>query len=148
MTLEAGKQLLHYRLVEQIGEGGMGVVWRATDTTLGRDVAIKVLPEHVAANPELKQRFEREARTIAALNHPHICTRLRVNRSPLRTAPGSVSQSGFGLRRTVHLSPLDRWETDPKDQVRSHPRRQPPGSPARPHFGRAKTYNAFPPSGW
>jgi serine/threonine protein kinase len=72
--MEAGKQLLHYRLVEQIGEGGMGVVWRATDTTLRRDVAIKLLPEHVAADAERLARFEREAKLLASLNHPNIAT--------------------------------------------------------------------------
>jgi non-specific serine/threonine protein kinase len=66
--------LAHYRLVEKIGEGGMGVVWRATDTILDRDVAIKLLPDEVARNPERLARFEREARTLASLDHPNIVT--------------------------------------------------------------------------
>ena len=69
-----GTSLLHYRVVEKIGEGGMGVVWRATDATLGRDVAIKVLPERLASDPERLARFEREAKMLASLNHPNIAT--------------------------------------------------------------------------
>ena len=74
MVLEPGTRLGPYSVTAQIGAGGMGEVYRARDTRLDRTVAIKVLPEHVAADPDLKQRFEREARTVAALNHPHICT--------------------------------------------------------------------------
>ena len=70
MSLEPGMTLSHYRLVEQIGEGGMGVVWKATDTTLDREVAIKVLPPSLARQPTLVARFEREAKALAALNHP------------------------------------------------------------------------------
>jgi hypothetical protein len=72
MGLEAGTDLLNYRLVEKIGQGGMGAVWKATDTTLGRDVAIKVLPEAFASDPERLARFEREAKLLASLNHPNI----------------------------------------------------------------------------
>ena len=72
MSIEPGQQLLHYRLVEKIGEGGMGAVWRATDTALGRDVAIKLLPRIFSETPERLARFEREARVLAALNHPNI----------------------------------------------------------------------------
>ncbi len=74
MSLAPGRDLSHYRLVEPIGEGGMGVVWRAKDSTLGRDVAIKVLPDLFASDPERLARFEREARLLASLNHPHIAS--------------------------------------------------------------------------
>jgi serine/threonine protein kinase len=69
MPLEAGRQLGPYEIVSAIGAGGMGEVYKARDTRLDRTVAIKVLPEHVAADPDLKQRFEREAKTISSLNH-------------------------------------------------------------------------------
>ena len=74
MPLETGRQLGPYQIEAPLGAGGMGEVYRARDTRLDRTVAIKVLPEHVAADPDLKQRFEREAKTISSLNHPHICT--------------------------------------------------------------------------
>ena len=80
MPLEPGRQLGPYQIEAPLGAGGMGEVYKATDTRLDRTVAIKVLPEHVAADPELKQRFEREARTVAALNHPHICTLYDIGR--------------------------------------------------------------------
>ncbi|MGH9175341.1 MAG: protein kinase domain-containing protein, partial [Vicinamibacterales bacterium] len=70
--VHAGQTLLHYTLATKIGEGGMGVVWRATDRTLGRDVAIKVLPTTVGADASRLTRFEREAKLLAALNHPNI----------------------------------------------------------------------------
>ena len=74
MTIEANKELLHYRLVEKIGEGGMGVVWKAIDTTLDREVAIKMLPPAFTADAERLARFEREARLLASINHPNIAT--------------------------------------------------------------------------
>src|SRR5260221_5224844 len=73
MPLTAGPKLCPYEVVAPLGAGGMGEVYRATDTRLDRTVAIKILPVHLSDNPEAKQRFEREARTISSLNHPHIC---------------------------------------------------------------------------
>jgi Tol biopolymer transport system component len=72
VKFEAGTTLLHYRLAEKIGEGAMGVVWRAQDTTLDREVAIKILPAEFAADTERLARFEREAKSLASLNHPNI----------------------------------------------------------------------------
>ncbi len=74
MTLSSGARLGPYEIAEPIGAGGMGEVYRARDTRLDRTVAIKVLPAHSADRPEVRQRFEREARAASALNHPHICT--------------------------------------------------------------------------
>ena len=74
MALLAGTKLGPYEIIAPIGAGGMGEVYKATDTRLDRVVAIKVLPEHLSSNVELKQRFEREARAVASVNHPNICT--------------------------------------------------------------------------
>ena len=74
MSLAPGSRLGPYEIGLQIGSGGMGEVYAATDTRLDRTVAIKVLPAELAADPDRRERFEREARAIAALNHPHICT--------------------------------------------------------------------------
>ncbi len=74
VTLAPGTRLGPYEIVAPLGAGGMGEVYRARDTRLGREVAVKVLPGHVSSDPEVRARFEREARTVSSLNHPHICT--------------------------------------------------------------------------
>jgi Tol biopolymer transport system component len=74
MALVPGTKLGPYEIIAPLGAGGMGEVYRARDLRLGRDVAVKVLPSHLCSDPDLKARFEREARTISALQHPHICT--------------------------------------------------------------------------
>ena len=74
MALAPGSRLGPYEVVARIGAGGMGEVYRATDTRLGRTVAIKVLAPHLAADPEVRARFDREGRTISSLGHPNICT--------------------------------------------------------------------------
>ena len=74
MTILPGRRLGPYEILSAIGAGGMGEVYKARDTRLDRIVAIKVLPTHLAGRSELRERFEREAKTIASLNHPHICT--------------------------------------------------------------------------
>ena len=72
MALTPGARLGVYEIIASIGVGGMGEVYRATDTTLGRQVAIKILPDAFASDAERMARFEREAKTLASLNHPHI----------------------------------------------------------------------------
>src|SRR5215468_8027450 len=66
------RTIAHYRITAKLGEGGMGEVWRATDTKLGREVAIKILPESFAQDADRMARFQREAQVLASLNHPNI----------------------------------------------------------------------------
>jgi Tol biopolymer transport system component/tRNA A-37 threonylcarbamoyl transferase component Bud32 len=87
VAIDAGQQLLHFRLIEKIGQGGMGVVWKAEDTKLHRHIALKVLPESMAADPNRRARFEREARAVAALNHPNIVTLHSVEEAETPTGP-------------------------------------------------------------
>ena len=74
MPLAPGTRLGPYEITAPLGAGGMGEVYRARDTRLGRDVAIKVLPATLSTHPEVRARFEREAKTVSSLNHPNICT--------------------------------------------------------------------------
>ncbi len=74
MPLASGTKLGPYEIQSPLGAGGMGEVYRARDTRLGRDVAIKVLPAHLTSNPDLRQRLDSEAMAISSLSHPHICT--------------------------------------------------------------------------
>jgi Tol biopolymer transport system component len=80
MAMNPGTKLGPYEILAPLGAGGMGEVYRARDTRLGREVAVKVLPQHLSSNPEVRARFEREAKTVSSLNHPHICTLFDVGR--------------------------------------------------------------------
>jgi eukaryotic-like serine/threonine-protein kinase len=80
MALTSGTKLGPYEIVTPLGAGGMGEVYRARDTRLDREVAIKVLPSHLSENPEFRTRFEREAKTISGLQHPNICVLYDVGR--------------------------------------------------------------------
>src|SRR5262245_4486089 len=81
MGLEAGQVLGPYEIVSALGAGGMGEVYRARDNRLGRTVAIKVLSPEVSGRSDMRERFEREARVISSLSHPHICALYDVGRN-------------------------------------------------------------------
>jgi eukaryotic-like serine/threonine-protein kinase len=89
MSFVPGTRLGAYEVVALLGAGGMGEVYRARDTRLGRTVALKVLPAGVATDPERRRRFEHEARAVSALNHPHICTLYDISSDP-STSSGPV----------------------------------------------------------
>ena len=80
-----GKTISHYKILEKLGEGGMGVVYKAEDTKLKREVALKFLPLHAMASKEERTRFEHEAQAAAGLEHPNICTVHEINESDGQT---------------------------------------------------------------
>ena len=92
MALSVGQIAGPYQITAPLGAGGMGEVYRATDTRLGRDVALKVLPEAFASDPDRLARFEREAKLLASLSHPNIATLFGLERSPA-SASSSWSSS-------------------------------------------------------
>jgi non-specific serine/threonine protein kinase len=111
MSVEVGHCLSHYRLIEKIGEGGMGEVWKAVDTSLEREVALKFLPESLEEDPVRLSRFEREAKAIAALNHPNIVTVHSIEREGSRRFITMELVPGQTLGRLVggRGLPPKRW---------------------------------------
>ena len=106
MGFGAGQDLLHYRLTEKLGEGGMGVVWKATDTTLGREVAIKILPPDFASDEDRLARFDREARLLASLNHPNIAGIYGTHKDKETHFLAMELVPGEDLSQRLHRGPL------------------------------------------
>src|SRR5437763_5114640 len=111
MTLSSGSRLGPYEIGEMIGHGGMGEVYRASDTRLGRDVAIKVLSSHLASDPSSLARFAREARAVAALSHPNIVAVFDVGSEGDTQFVVTELLEGQTLRSRLAASPLPVSET-------------------------------------
>ena len=101
-----GQTISHYKITEKLGEGGMGVVYKAQDTTLGRSVALKFLAPHLLKDEESRKRFEREAKAAASLHHPNVCPVYEIAEANARTFISMAFIEGQSLEKKIELGPL------------------------------------------